>query len=88
MKQLMAGRRPADNNEYVASSSIPEKEDAKQMKKAKAGMRSSEFYLALLGAALPVLNTHLGMQIPVSGVMSIAGVVISYILSRTVIKRA
>ena len=57
------------------------------MENTKSGVRSTEFYMALVGAVLPVLNTHLGLDIPISGVMSIAGVVISYILSRTVLKR-
>jgi hypothetical protein len=57
------------------------------MEKVKAGIRSTEFYVALLGAVIPVLNSHLGLNIPVGGVMGISGVVISYILSRTLLKR-
>jgi len=84
-KELMAGIRPVPIEPDVMDARIKKEEEV--MDKKKAGLRSTEFYLALLGAVLPVLNTHLGMQIPVSGVMSISGVVISYILARTVIKR-
>jgi peptidoglycan L-alanyl-D-glutamate endopeptidase CwlK len=58
-----------------------------QMAKTKVGLKSTEFYLAILGSLIPVLNTHLGMSIPTSGVMSIAGVIITYIISRTVVKK-
>jgi hypothetical protein len=53
----------------------------------KKGVRSTEFYVALLGAVLPVLNAHLGMNIPVEGVLSVSGVMIAYIISRTVAKK-
>ena len=62
------------------------KEDA-SMDKVKSGLRTSEFYMAMLGAVLPIMNSHLGLNVPVGGVMSIAGVVVSYIISRTVVKR-
>jgi len=84
-EELIAGMRPGSIETDVLD--VQKKKEDEDMDKAKAGMKSTEFYLALLGAVLPVLNTHLGMQIPVSGVMSISGVVISYILARTVIKR-
>ena len=54
----------------------------------KSGLKSTEFYVAIIAALIPVMNTHLGLHIPVEGVLSIAGVVVSYIISRTVIKKA
>lgn len=84
VEQLSAGMRPVDVEE--ADKNLENKE-AVEMENAKAGLRSSEFYLAVLGAVLPVVNSHLGLEIPVGGVLSIAGVVISYILSRTVLKK-
>lgn len=56
--------------------------------KSKAGIRSSEFYVALVGAIIPVLNAHLGFAIPVEGTLGLAGVVIAYIISRTVVKKS
>lgn len=54
----------------------------------KSGLRSSEFYLALIGAVTSVLNGHLGLSIPTEGLLSLAGIVISYVISRTAIKKA
>ena len=54
----------------------------------KSGLRTSEFYLAVIGAVMPVLNGHLGLNIPTEGLLSLAGIVISYVLSRTAIKKA
>ncbi len=58
------------------------------MATAKSGIRSSEFYLALLGAVIPVLNTYLGFNIPVEAVLTIGGIIVAYIISRTVVKKA
>ena len=82
MGELLAGKRPAQH----AHGQTHIKEE--KMDKVKSGVRSSEFYLALIGALIPVLNTHLGFAISVEGVLSIAGVIVSYIISRTVVKRA
>ena len=57
------------------------------MANVKTGVRSSEFYVALIGAVIPVLNSHLGFAIPVEGTLALAGVVIAYIISRTVVKK-
>jgi len=58
------------------------------MATAKSGVRSTEFYVALIGAIIPVLNTHLGWHIPVEAVLTMGGIMISYIISRTVVKKA
>ncbi len=81
MGELKTGKRPA----LKRAGKSNKKEE--QMKKAKSGVRSSEFYLALVGAVIPVLNTHLGFAIPVEGVLGISGVIVSYIISRTVVKK-
>ncbi len=81
MGELKAGSRPA----HTERGQTHTKEDV--MGKVKSGVRSSEFYLALFGALIPVLNTHLGLAIPVEGVLGIAGVIVSYIIARTVVKR-
>jgi hypothetical protein len=60
---------------------------SKGVTKVKAGFKTSEFVMALVGAILPVLNEQLGWQIPQESVLSIAGIVIAYIASRTVVKR-
>ncbi|MEJ2192834.1 MAG: M15 family metallopeptidase [Nitrospirota bacterium] len=80
LAELLAGK----TNQAGAEGARENKEDP--MSNAKKGVKSSEFYLALLGAVLPVLNSHLGLNIPVSGIMSVAGVIVSYIFSRTVVK--
>jgi peptidoglycan L-alanyl-D-glutamate endopeptidase CwlK len=80
LAELEAGK----TNQAGAEGARENKEDP--MSNAKKGVKSSEFYLALLGAVLPVLNSHLGLNIPVSGIMSVAGVIVSYIFSRTVVK--
>lgn len=59
----------------------------KDMTKAKAGIKSSEFWVALFGAAIPVANHHLGLNIPTEAVLGIAGIVISYIAGRSYVKR-
>jgi putative flippase GtrA len=57
------------------------------MEKIKAGIRTSEFWLALLTAILTVFNKHLGLNIPVESLVTIASIVITYIISRTVVKK-
>ncbi|MEJ2255344.1 MAG: M15 family metallopeptidase, partial [Nitrospirota bacterium] len=84
LAELLAGGAPGETNPTGAEGARENKEDP--MSNAKKGVKSSEFYLALLGAVLPVLNSHLGLNIPVSGIMSVAGVIVSYIFSRTVVK--
>jgi len=58
------------------------------MEKVKAGIKTTEFWLALLGAILPVMNTYLGLNIPTESIISIAGIVISYVLGRSWLKRS
>ena len=53
------------------------------MEKAKAGIKTSEFWLSLIGAIIPVLNASLGLAIPIEGILSISGVIIAYVFART-----
>lgn len=57
------------------------------MNKVKAGIKTSEFWLSLVGAIIPVLNSSLGLAIPIEGILSVAGMVVAYVISRTAIKR-
>ena len=85
LKELKAGISPP---QPVRTNINHVKEDKKMgTQTTKQGLRSTEFYLAIMGAMIPVLNTHLGFAIPVEGVLSIAGVIISYIISRTIVKK-
>lgn len=56
------------------------------MEKVKAGIKTSEFWLALIGAIIPVANQYLGMNLPTETILSISGIVISYILGRSYVK--
>ncbi len=56
------------------------------MGKIKTGIKTSEFWIALLGALIPVFNEHFGLRIPTESVLSIAGVIISYIIGRSYVK--
>lgn len=58
------------------------------MEKVKTGIKTSEFWLALLGAALPVLNGQLGLNIPTESILTIGGVIVSYIIGRSQVKKA
>lgn len=57
------------------------------MDKIKSGLRTTEFWLSLLGASLPLFNRHLGLNIPTDAMLSIAGIVISYVLGRSIVKK-
>jgi hypothetical protein len=80
---LKAGMRPAFNPPLIKEDAMTLTENTK-----KSGFRTSEFYLALIGAVLPVLNGTFGLNLPIEGLLSTAGVIVSYIFSRTAVKRA
>lgn len=52
----------------------------------KAGVKTSEFWLAIVGAILPVLNDQFGWKIPSEQVIAVAGLIGTYILGRSGIK--
>lgn len=54
----------------------------------KAGVKTSEFWLTLVGVVIPVLNQYLGLNIPTEAVMGILGVIGTYSVSRGVAKKS
>lgn len=56
------------------------------MSKVKAGIKTSEFWVAAIGALIPVINQHLGLNIPTEAVLGIVAIVISYIAGRSYVK--
>ena len=61
------------------------KED--QMQKIKIGLKTTEFWLALIAALITVFNEQLGLNLPEEAILSIASMVISYIFGRSIIKK-
>ena len=57
------------------------------MRRIKAGIKTSEFWLALVGSIIPVMNKHLELNIPIEGILSIMAIIISYILGRSIVKK-
>ena len=53
----------------------------------KAGHKTSEFYVALAGAIVPVVNSAFGLNIDPVSIAAIVGMCASYIVSRTVVKK-
>lgn len=58
-----------------------------KMEKVKAGIKTSEFWLALLAAIIPVVNQHLGLNLPTEAVLAVAGIAIAYIFGRSLVKK-
>lgn len=52
----------------------------------KNGIKTTEFWLALIATIITFLNEQLGFNLPKEAILTIAGIIISYILSRTVVK--
>lgn len=52
----------------------------------KEGIYTTEFWLGLIAVLINYLNGTLGLHIPTEAVVSVSGVVITYILSRTFLK--
>ncbi|RJQ10624.1 MAG: hypothetical protein C4551_02320 [Bacillota bacterium] len=46
----------------------------------KEKLTSRKFWMAVLGALLPVLNSEFGWNLPVEAILSVAAVIIGYIL--------
>lgn len=57
------------------------------MSDVKTGLKTTEFWMALLAAVLPVLNGRLGLNIPIEGLLSVAGIAGSYVLGRSWVKK-
>lgn len=50
------------------------------------GIKSTEFWLGLGTIILTFFNKELGLDLPVEAIISVSGLVIAYIASRTYIK--
>ena len=58
------------------------------MNKVKSGFKTTEFWLAVLAGLLAAGNQHLGLNLPVESMLSLSGVAISYIIGRSLAKKA
>ena len=54
--------------------------------KSTAGIKSTEFWITMVGAVIPVLNKYLNLNLPTNEILSILGIILAYVGSRTVIK--
>ena len=50
------------------------------------GIKSSEFWMAVVAAGTLIANDGLGLALPTESVMSLAAVAISYVFGRSVVK--
>ena len=53
----------------------------------KKGIKTSEFYVGLVAAIIPVLNKFLGLELPTEAIISIVGLAVTYILGRSFVKK-
>ena len=53
----------------------------------KAGVKTTEFWTTLVAAVVMVFNQGLGFNLPEEQLMSFAGVVIAYVLGRSIVKK-
>jgi len=53
----------------------------------KAGWKTSEFWVTVVTANVPLLNAALGWNLPVEAMATMVGVVASYVLSRGLSKK-
>lgn len=53
----------------------------------KAGHKTTEFYMAIVGTVIPVVNAHFGLNIDPVSIASIVGLIASYVIGRTVAKK-
>ena len=54
--------------------------------KIKKGFKSSEFYVAIIGAIIPVINKTFGLELDPNTIMSMIALCITYIGARSHIK--
>jgi len=52
----------------------------------KTGWKTSEFWVTVVSAVVMVLNQGLGVNLPVEQITAFAGVVIAYVLGRSIVK--
>lgn len=58
-----------------------------EMEKIKTGIKTTEFWLALITAIITVINEQLGLNLPKEAIISIIAMVISYIFGRSIVKK-
>ena len=58
-----------------------------EMEKIKTGIKTTEFWLALITAIITVLNEQIGLNLPKEAIISIIAMVISYIFGRSIVKK-
>ncbi|MFQ5673424.1 MAG: hypothetical protein ACE5G9_10035 [Nitrospinales bacterium] len=57
------------------------------MNRIKSGIKTTEFWTTVVAGVIMVFNQGLGIQLPSEQIMSLAGVVIAYILGRSIVKK-
>lgn len=59
----------------------------KSMNRIKTGVKTTEFWTTVGAAIIMVFNQGLGFNLPSDQLMSLAGVVMSYCLGRSIVKK-
>lgn len=59
----------------------------KSMNRIKTGVKTTEFWTTVAAAIIMVFNQGLGFNLPSDQLMSLAGVVMSYCLGRSIVKK-
>jgi hypothetical protein len=54
--------------------------------KVKKGLKSSEFYVACIGALIPVINKTFGLELDPNTIMSMLALAATYIAGRSHVK--
>ena len=57
------------------------------MDQVKSGIKTTEFWATVVTAAIMVFNQGLGFHLPAEQITSLAGVVIAYVLGRSIVKK-
>ncbi|MFQ5716628.1 MAG: hypothetical protein ACE5GQ_05955 [Nitrospinales bacterium] len=57
------------------------------MGQIKSGVKTTEFWTTLVAAVVMVFNQGLGFNLPEEQLTSFAGVVIAYVLGRSIVKK-
>lgn len=53
----------------------------------KPGIKTTEFWIGLGAILLAYFNENLGLNLPVESILAVSAIVVSYIASRTYIKK-
>ena len=57
------------------------------MDEVKSGYKTSEFWMSVVAALVPLLIVALGWNLPVEGMIAVAGSVAAYVFSRGMAKK-